>query len=340
MTTDITARVQGDREIIASGELDAAAPLVWQMFTDPGHLAHWWGPSGFRTITRHMDVRPAGVWRFVMNGPDGQTYDNVITYLEVSDHHCLVYKHGGDKDLEPVNFQVTVLFEPLGSDGARSRITLRSLFPTMNAREFVIREYNAVEGGRQSLQRLGEYLHMLQAGGVPGVDPSDLPFVITRVMAATPEAVWRAWTDPVHLARWFGPKGVTIPGCTLDLRPGGIFHYCMQVPNGPTLWGKWIFREIRPPERLSFVSTFSDPEGGLTRHPMSAQWPLETLSTVTFAEHTGKGQGTTVVVSWIPIRATPEERRTFDDAHESMRLGWRGTLDQLDAYLREARGEP
>jgi uncharacterized protein YndB with AHSA1/START domain len=97
------------------------------------------------------------------------------------------------------------------------------------------------------------------------------------------------------------------------------------------MWGKFVYKEITPPERLVSVNSFSDEHGGVTRHPFSAAWPLELLTEVTFAElQPGR---TTVTVRWTPINATPAERAAFDAGRGSMIMGWGGTFEQLAAYL-------
>ena len=106
-------------------------------------------------------------------------------------------------------------------------------------------------------------------------------FVTTRVFDAPRDLVWKAWTDPERLKEWFGPKGVTIPVCRMDLRPGGTFHYAMRMPNGQDMWGKWTFVEVVAPEKLVLISSFSDEKGGITRHPMSPNWPLASPCTST-----------------------------------------------------------
>ena len=159
---------------------------------------------------------------------------------------------------------------------------------------------------------------------------SNREFVITRVFDAPRELVWKAWTERDRLMQWFGPKGFTMRVATLDLRPGGVFHYCLRSPAGQDIWGKFVYRDIVAPERIVLVNAFSDPQGGLTHHPMSPTWPLEMLSTTTLAEQGGK---TTITVRWAPLNATEVERKTFDAGHESMRMGWTGTMDQLAAYL-------
>ena len=104
----------------------------------------------------------------------------------------------------------------------------------------------------------------------------------------------------------------------------------MRSPDGRDMWGKWVFREIVVPERIVFVNSFSDENGGLTRHPLSPTWPLELLTTITFAEEGGK---TKLALRWIPVNATEDERKTFNGGRESMKMGWTGTFDNLETYL-------
>ena len=159
---------------------------------------------------------------------------------------------------------------------------------------------------------------------------TDQAFVITRTFDAPRELVFGVWTEPEHLKQWFSPKGFTVIAARMDLRPGGVYHYGMRMPNGREMWGKWIFHEIVAPERLVFIDSFSDEQGGLTRHPFSPDWPLEMLSTITFA---GQDGGTMVTIRWAAHNATEVERKTFEDGRKSMQQGWTGTLDQLTDYL-------
>jgi uncharacterized protein YndB with AHSA1/START domain len=164
------------------------------------------------------------------------------------------------------------------------------------------------------------------------VAPTDQPFVITRTFDAPRDLVFQAWTQCAHLKHWWGPKGFAFETCKIDLRPGGVFHYGMRAPDGALMWGKWTFQEVAVPERLVFVVAFSDAAGGETRHPFAPDWPLETLSTVTFTEHEGK---TTLRAEGAPYNATPAERATFAAGHGSMEVGWGGTLDQFAEYLAQ-----
>jgi uncharacterized protein YndB with AHSA1/START domain len=165
----------------------------------------------------------------------------------------------------------------------------------------------------------------------PAASPSSgFEFVIKRSFDAPLERVWKAWTDPAQLARWWGPKGSKGEILKLELKPGGVCHYRLDTPDGTEIWGKAIYREVVPNDRLVFVQSFSDENEGITVHPLNPDWPRQILSTVTFSEREGK---TTVIVRWVPYEATDSERETFEAGADSMRGGWSGSLDQLEAYL-------
>ena len=158
------------------------------------------------------------------------------------------------------------------------------------------------------------------------------PFVISREFDAPRQRVWQAWTEVERLKQWFSPKGFTVIAAKMDFRPGGSYHYGMRTPTGQEMWGKWVFREIKAPERLVLVNSFSDAAGGMTRHPMSPTWPREMLSTSTFSEKNGK---TTITLEWLPINASPEEIATFEAGRDGMKMGWTGTMEQLIDYLKK-----
>jgi uncharacterized protein YndB with AHSA1/START domain len=144
--------------MIGTRVLDAPRELVFAVWTDPKHLARWWGPDGFTTTTSAFDLRVGGVWRFVMHGPDGREYENRITFDEIVKPERLVYHHGGGDDVEAVQFRTTVTFEDLGD---KTKVTLRGVFPSLAERDRVIREYGADKGLVQTLARLGEHLATL-----------------------------------------------------------------------------------------------------------------------------------------------------------------------------------
>jgi len=325
MTPKNTRPTEGtsDREIAISRVFNAPRELVWQAWTDPQHVVHWWGPRGFSTTIKKMDFRVGGVWEHIMRGPDGVNYPNKSTFKEIVPLERIVYAHGGGREHGPgASFTATWTFEAM-ADG-KTRLTGRLVFPTAEARDFVVREFGAILGGKQTLMRLSEHLAAQQSR----------PFILTREFNAPRPLVWQAWTECDRLVQWFGPKGFTMPTAKMDFRPDGMFHYCLNAPNGTMVWGKFVYREIVPMEKLVWVNSFSDPEGGTTSHPFSKDpWPLHMLTVVTFAENAGK---TTVTVNWLPLDASEAERKTFDAGRDSMTQGWGGTMEQLTAYLKKA----
>lgn len=162
-------------------------------------------------------------------------------------------------------------------------------------------------------------------------------FVIARVFDAPRDLLWRCSTEVERMKQWWGPKGFTVIAATMDLRVDRAYHYGMKAPDGSVMWGKFVFREIVPRERLVFLNHSSDKAGGVTRHPAAPTWPLKMLSTFSFED--APGGKTELTVRWQTLDATPEEQATFDSdqSRVGMTNGWTGTMDQLDAYLAKAK---
>jgi uncharacterized protein YndB with AHSA1/START domain len=291
---------QTARSIVVTRVFDAPRTLVFDAWTDAKHVGRWWGPKGFTTTTHAIDVRPGGVWRFTMHGPDGVDYPNKITYLEIVKPERLVYYHGDQG--EPGYFQSTVTF---AEDGMKTRLSLRMLFPTAEERDAVVEKYNALQGANQHLDRLGEQLEKMQT------------MITTRIFDAPREVVFKAWTDPKQLQRWWGPKGFTNPVCEVDARPGGAIRIHMRAPDGTVYPMIGVFHEIVVPERLVFTSSALDANG----NPL-----FEVLNTVTFAEEGGKTKLTVhASVSKVIGDAAPHLA--------GMEQGWSMTLDRLAEEL-------
>ncbi len=149
--------------------------------------------------------------------------------------------------------------------------------------------------------------------------------VITRVFDAPRNLVFRAWAEPERVKRWWGPRGFTMPVCDIDFRPGGAFHFCMRSPEGEEVWIKKVYREIVEPERLVFTSFFADEQGNQvepTSYGLPADWPTESLTTVTFAEHKGK----TTLTLELDVPESLAERA-------GVVQNWNETLDRLAEHL-------
>jgi uncharacterized protein YndB with AHSA1/START domain/predicted transcriptional regulator YdeE len=156
-------------------------------------------------------------------------------------------------------------------------------------------------------------------------------FSTARVLNAPRDKVFEIWTDPKHLKHWMGPKGFAVEYAKADIRDGGMALSCLTGADGTKMWGKAIYKSIKP-SRIEYVQYFSDAEGGTTRHPLSPTWPLEMRTVVEFEDF---AERTKVTVIWDPVNPTPEEKHTFDTSHSGMQQGWGRTFERLQEYLAD-----
>jgi uncharacterized protein YndB with AHSA1/START domain len=286
-----------DVEIVATRDFDAPRELVWAVWTDPRHVARWWGPRGFTNTIERMDVRPGGAWRFVMHGPDGRSYDNEHRYVELVPPERIVMDHVSG----PV-FRMTATFE---ERGRKTRVTMRMTFASAAERDRAVRELHADEGLGQNLEKLGEYL-----GAPDAVRGEERDMVITRVLDAPRAKVFDAWSRPEHLVRWWGPRGFTLSSCELDFRPGGAYRMVMRGPDGVEFPFHGVYREIVPPTLIVFSGVI-DPVAGVA-----------VLTTVTFEDEGRKTR--------ITVRQTVPKMK---EAAAGQRQGWTETLERLAEHL-------
>jgi predicted dithiol-disulfide oxidoreductase (DUF899 family)/uncharacterized protein YndB with AHSA1/START domain len=151
----------------------------------------------------------------------------------------------------------------------------------------------------------------------------ELEVVITRTFDAPRDLVFRMWTEPEHLARWWGPKGFTNPVCELDARPGGAILIHMRAPDGAVYPMTGVFREYVPPKRLVFSSIAEDGNGNPA---------LDEITTVTFA---AEGEQTKVTVRTKAVGITPAAPRML----AGMEKGWLQSLDRLAAASGTVAGQ-
>ena len=322
--TDLSAR-----QIVISRTVAAPAPLVFRAFVEPEHVIHWWGPFGFRNTSHAMDVRPGGLWRLTMHGPDGTDYPNLSRFVAVVPGQRLAFSHGSGRAGEP-EFDMEITFSEANR---RTRVTLCQTHPTAAQAE-EIGTY-AIAGGNQTLTRLAGYLAAMRESAPAEVlegatADTQADFVLTREFAAPRTLLFRAMTEPEHLAKWFGPPGVRNRVVSSDLRPGGQLRYAIRSPAGEA-FGRAVYREIAAPARFAHVVSFTDKKFAPVRHPGNDTWPLEVLGIATLTEHAGK---TVLFSRSLPINATDTDVATFRAGHASMVQGWQGTYDQLDQYLK------
>jgi uncharacterized protein YndB with AHSA1/START domain len=133
-----------DREFVHSRLIDAPRERVFRAFSDPAHLARWWGPKGFTSTFHEFDFRPGGAWRFVMHGPDGVNYPNESVFVEVVSPERVVFEH-----VSGHHFQMTITF---AAQGAKTVVGWRQVFDTAAERQRIA-EF-VIEANEQNLDRL------------------------------------------------------------------------------------------------------------------------------------------------------------------------------------------
>ena len=153
-----------DREIVISRVIDAPRELVFEAFTEVRHLSQWWGPEGFTTTTRSFEFRVGAEWDFVLHGPDGTDYQEWITWTEVVPPEKIAMLHGEFRG-DPNAFESVLTY---ASDGAATRIEMRTVFPTKELHDEAVEKYHAIEGGQQTVSHLAAYVTEVLRKGVEG----------------------------------------------------------------------------------------------------------------------------------------------------------------------------
>ncbi len=156
-TTEAAVDVSSEREVVISRVFDAPRELVWEAWTNPKRVVNWWGPRGFTTKIETMNVKPGGIWKQIMRGPDGTEYPSESIFTEVVKPERIVYTiGGGKKDGPEVQFVATWSFDVVEEN--KTRVTIRQVYPSAEMRDRTVRVYGAVEVGKQCLARLAEEL--------------------------------------------------------------------------------------------------------------------------------------------------------------------------------------
>jgi uncharacterized protein YndB with AHSA1/START domain len=230
-----------DREIVISRLLDAPRELVWQAMTSPQHIENWWGPRGFTTTIEKMDVRVGGEWKHLMRGPDGTEYPNESVFTEVVAPKRISFSHsGGRKGAPVVPFEATWTFDEPEPD--KTKVTIRMVFPTAKDRDMIVREYGAIEGGKQTLARLGELM-------------AKTPVIVERVLDAPIEMVWKALTDVGQMKQWYFTE-------LESFKPEVGFETQVNVRHeGKDYLHFWKVTEVVPGKKIAYSWKYADYDG-------------------------------------------------------------------------------
>lgn len=139
-----------DRELLITRLLDAPVELVWEVWTDPKHIAQWWGPDGFTNTISKMEVRPGGEWNLVMHGPDGTDYKNEIVFKEIVKHKKLVFEYStSPKHLTTVEFE---------AQGNKTLLKWHMTFESKEQFIQLVKAFKVDQGLEQNVMKLNHYL--------------------------------------------------------------------------------------------------------------------------------------------------------------------------------------
>ncbi len=308
-------------EILIERVIDAPRELVWKAWTQPEYVRRWWGPGGFTAPVIRIDLREGGRYLFNMRSPEGQDFWSTGEYREIvlmerivatdsfSDAEGNVvpasaYGMSGDW---PSELLATVTFEDVGD---RTKVTIRE--PGIPAGE---NRDMAEAGWNESLDKLAEVL-----GGAAKThltaEPGKQDLVITRIFDAPRDLVFKTYTNPDLVPRWWGPASLTTTVEEMDVRPGGTWRYLQRDAEGNEYAFFGVYHEVKPPERIVDTFEFEGMPGHVT------------LETVTLEDLDGR----TKVTDRVVYQSVEDRDGTLQSGMEA---GMNETMDRFADLLKE-----
>jgi uncharacterized protein YndB with AHSA1/START domain len=293
---------------------------VWTAITTAANVRRWWGPRGSALTECRIDLRVGGSWRFVSRMPDGSVHGFGGDYLEIRPEERIVQTFRYDGFPDAVSTETMELAEVGG--GTAMTVTVRHA-------SIAARDGHAASmepGASQSWDRLGELLSRM------GPPLHELTF--TRTLAAPPDRVFRAWTDPARFRRWFGPRDVAMPTCELDARTGGALRFCHLLPDGRALWVQGTFHDVSPTDRLEFDTVFADEAGNPVAPLPVPDWPADGVMT-TEVTLVPSEAGTQMTVRQTVRSADANAAAAVTRERAMASKGWLQTIERLEELLAE-----
>jgi uncharacterized protein YndB with AHSA1/START domain len=272
------------KTLTVSRLLNAPAELVWEVWTKPEHIKHWWGPNGFTNTIHEMNVVERGVWEFIMHGPDGTDYRNKNMFTHIVPMKKIVYEHQSAP-----KFTASITFESVGK---QTQLTWKMEFESAAQLEQVVKVFKADVGLRQNVDKLEVHLTSLAKGEAPaGV------VIVERVFKASPAVVWRALTDKDQMKQWYFDLK--------DFKPevGFEFEFYGGTPEKQYLHRCKIL-EVEKEKKLAYTWRYPDYSG---------------TSVVTF-ELAAEGNSTKLTLTHQGVNSFPADDPSF--AKESFSKGW------------------
>ncbi len=245
-------------ELTITRIFDAPRELAWKAWTDPELLKSWWGPKNFTAPVSKIDLRADGKYLFCMRGPDGKDYWSTGVYREIVPTERIVltdsfadekgnvvpasqYGMAGDWPLELL---ITVTFEEIG--GKTKMILRHEGIPAGMMRELT------ETGWSESFDKLAESI--VTSGTRIIAERGKQEVIITRVLDAPRELVFKAYTDRNLISQWLGPRRFTTIVDNMDVRPGGAWRFLNRDAAGNEYVFHGVFHDVVAPE--SIVRTF------------------------------------------------------------------------------------
>lgn len=305
---------QAERELVITRVFDAPRELVWKAWTDPDYFKRWWGPKNFTSPVSKIDLRVGGRYLYCMRSPEGQDYWGTGIYREIVPLERLVLtdsfadekgnvvpaSHYGMTGDWPLELLVTVLFE---ETGGKTKMTLRHIgIPSGKMSD------DTQAGWNESFDKLAESLKINDL--IIFAEPGKQELVLTRVIDAPRETVFKAMIDPTLIPNWWGPRRYETIVDKMDVRPGGIWRFINRDAAGNEYAFKGVYHEILSPERLVYTFEFEGAPGHVS------------LETVTLEEYGGKTKSTDKVVY-----------QSVEDRDEMLRAGMaEGARETMDRF--------
>lgn len=281
-------------------DLNAPPDAVFTALSNPAIIANWWGPLGFTTSSTEFNFTPGGRWWHEMRGPDGTLYPNLCIFEEISPNRIVI------RHLEPVHEFVLILtIEPTDCG---SHITWSQTFLTSS--EYDKAASYVPQCNEQNLDRLELELAVIA--------PAPLDLVLRRIINAPADKVFRAWTDPAWIVKWFTPPPYKTLSAELDVRPGGSSLITMGAPDGTEIPNPGVYLEVIPNRRLVMTDAY-------TRAWKPSPKPFCTIE-LDFEDLGGRTKYTAIVHHW-----TPEDHAAHRDM--GFQSGWSTATDQLEALV-------
>jgi uncharacterized protein YndB with AHSA1/START domain len=320
--------------------VDAPRTLVWRMWTQERHVARWWQPGGFKKVAvERFDVRVGGGFRVRMPHESGIEYVSWATYTAVEEPGRIAYHEYCSEDGKV--FHEADLEVLLEDEGGKTRVTIRAKMAGLAGRDAKwtaeAMKRGWAEGWgvnmglleRQAVEMLPAGHRVTGAVEKVGVTMPGNDLVFSRVFEAGRELVFKAWTDPVMVAKWWGPHRLTNPVCEMDARAGGAYRITMRGPDGAEYPMRGVFLEVDAPRRVVMTDVMDEELVHKYRAAKSDQKEFSGVIEVVF-EEAGQGRTKVTVVNKFKSRLDRDAIIKMGSVE-----GWSQSFEKLDGVIAE-----